>query len=206
MENTAVISYDDAYCLVKIKEGDEYFFNLLFERYRDRLFSYLHGITKSKEVSEEFVLDVFLKLWHGREAITEIQHFEAFLFRVAHNKAVDFFRAVSRNKALQQSIWESMKDLSAAEAADDHILFKSTHALMKEAIDQLSPQRKKVFELRNYEDMSYAQISKVLNLSPHTVRNHLASSVQFIRKYLQKHSALMVSLSEAYFEIWRDIK
>lgn len=205
MEDRPDISYDDAYCLVKIKEGDEFFFNLIFEKYRNQLFSYLFKVTKSREVSEEYVLDIFLKLWHGREAITEIQHFEGFLFKVAHNKAVDFFRAVSRNKVLQQSIWDSINDLAAPQQADDSILFKTTQTLIKEAINQLSPQRKKVFELRHYEDLSYAQISAEMDLSPNTVRNHLASSVQFIRDYLQQHSAKMILLSAAYYEVWKDL-
>jgi RNA polymerase sigma-70 factor (family 1) len=200
------ISYDDAYSLSRIKEGDEYFFNLIFEKYRNQLFSYLFKVTKSREVSEEYVLDIFLKLWHGREAITEIRHFEGFLFKVAHNKAVDFFRAASRNKELQQSIWDSIHHMSASEEADASILFKSTHELIREAIEQLSPQRKKVFELRHHDDLSYAQISAVMHLSPNTVRNHLAASIQFIRDYLDKHSVQMIMLSSAYFDLWKDLK
>ena len=191
--------YDDAYCLSKIQEGDEHFFNLIFGKYRNQLFAYLYKITKSKELSEEIVLDVFLKLWHGREAITEIQNFEAFLYKVAHNKAIDFFRAAKRSQALQQALWEAITEAPAADNADNRLIFKNTDALIKEAINQLSPQRKKVFELRHYEDLSYAEIAATLKLSSNTVRNHLAASLQFIRDYLEKNNALLL-LFAIYFE------
>lgn len=199
MNEKAKPLYDDKYCLLKIKEGDEYFFNLIFEKYRNQLFTYLYRVTKSREVAEEQVLDVFLKLWHGREAITEIQNFEAFLYRVAHNKAIDFFRAAKRSAALQRALWEAITAGPATDNADNRLIFKNTDALIKEAINQLSPQRKKVFELRHYEELSYAEIAATLNLSSNTVRNHLAASIQFIRDYLEKNNALLLLLA-FYFE------
>jgi RNA polymerase sigma-70 factor (ECF subfamily) len=185
--------YDDQYCLIKIKEGDEFFFNVIFEKYRDQLFTYLYKISKSKEVAEEIVLDVFLKLWHGREAITEIQKLEAFLYAVAHNKAIDFFRAAKRSPVLQQAVWEVLTDMTTAtDSADARLHQQHLEVLIKEAIDQLSPQRKKVFELRQNEGLSYAEIAAAMNLSTHTVRNHLAASIEFIREYLHKNNVLLL--------------
>lgn len=187
--------YDDEYCLLRIQEGDEHFFNLIFEKYRDQLFAYLFRVTKSKEVSEEIVLDVFLKLWHGRQAITEIQNLQAFLFRVACHKAIDFFRAAKRSHALQEVLWEKITVASAGESADNRLLQKNAESLINEAINQLSPQRKRVFELRKYEDLSYAEIAETLQLSSNTVRNHLAAALQFIRYYLQKNNALVILMT-----------
>jgi len=188
-------SYNEQYCLAQIKEGNEYYFNLIFEKYRNRLFAYLFKVTKSKETAEEIVLDVFLKLWHGRDVITEIQNLESFLYRVAHNKAIDFFRATKRSPLVQQAVWEVIVAATASESADTTLLQNNLKALLKEAINQLSPQRKKVFELRTYEDLSYAEIARALNLSSNTVRNHLAASVQFIRDYLQKNNGLILLLT-----------
>jgi RNA polymerase sigma-70 factor (family 1) len=191
--------YDDAYCLVKIKEGDEFYFNIIFEKYRNQLFTYLYKVSKSKEIAEEIVLDVFLKLWHGREAITEIQKLESFLYTVAHNKAIDFFRAAKRSPVLQQAVWDAMSDIATADSADARLQHSNLEVLIREAIDQLSPQRRKVFELRQEKGLSYAEIAAALNLSPNTVRNHLAASVEFIREYLRKNNAVLI-LPAAFFE------
>jgi len=184
------LQYDDNYCLSKMSGGDEYFFNLIFEKYRNQLFAYLFKVTKSRETAEEIVLDVFLKLWHGREAVTEIENLGAFLFRVAHNKAIDFFRAAKRNPKMQQEIWELISEATSYETADKKLLNKNIEELVQSATDQLSPQRRKVYYLRNNEDLSYSEIAKELNLSSLTVRNHLAASVKFIKEFLLKNDLL----------------
>jgi RNA polymerase sigma-70 factor (ECF subfamily) len=193
--NEKVSLYDDSYCLSRIKEGDEHFFNLVFEKYRNQLFAYLFKVTKSRETAEEVVLDVFLKLWHGREAVTEIENLEAFLFRVAHNKAIDFFRAAKRNPTMQQEIWELITEAISYETADKKLLDKNIEELVQSAVNQLSPQRKKVYYLRNNEDLSYNEIASALNLSTNTVRNHLAASLQFIREYLLKNDLLKLMIA-----------
>ncbi len=190
---------DNAYCLARISEGDEHCFNLIFKKYRDRIYGYLFSVTKSREASEEMVLDIFLKIWHGREGATEIRDLEAYLFRIAHRRAIDFFRATKRSPELQDAIWEAMATVPGPDDADTLIHRKNIEQLIKEAVNQLSPQRKKVFELRNLEDMSYAEIGESMQLSSNTVRNHLAAAVQSIRAYLLKNKALLL-LPSWFFE------
>jgi DNA-directed RNA polymerase specialized sigma24 family protein len=66
-------------------------------------------ITKSHEIAEEIVVDVFLKLWMGRELTLHIRNMEAFLSTVACNKAMNFFRLTARNQRLQKVVEESME-------------------------------------------------------------------------------------------------
>jgi len=186
-------SYDDAYCLMKIKDGNEFFFNLIFDKYKSNLFEYLFKILKSKEVAEEIVSDVFIKLWQGKEIITEIQNFEAFIHRVAYNKAIDFFRASKRSPSMQQAIWDIINDVPSTEYADKNLILKNYAALVYEAIDQLSPQRQKVIKLRVDEELSYAEIAQKLQLSTNTVRNHIAASIQFIKEHLAKNNSLFLT-------------
>jgi RNA polymerase sigma-70 factor (family 1) len=186
--------YDNEFLLLKISKGDQGAFNILFERYRNHLFTYLIKITKSAETSEEIVLDVFLKLWHGKELIPQIENFDAFLFRVAHNKAIDYLRSVKRNPVLQQQVWELMQEPLSDEDADKPILFKNTEAIIGDAIAHLSPQRKKVFYLHHRDGFTNDEIARRLQLSPNTVRNHLTASVEFIRKFLSGNLDLMVFL------------
>ena len=184
--------YTDGYCLLKISEGDEKFFNIIFHRYRDRLFTYLYRVTKSSETAEEIVLDVFLKLWQNRDKVIEIRDLNAFLYRMAYHKAVNFFRSVKRSPQLQQKIWDLMNDAVSTETADKRVLGSDIERIVQLAIDQLSSQRRKVYYLRNSEGLSYDDISKRLNLSPNTVRNHLAASVQFIKEFLKSTGAYIL--------------
>lgn len=187
-------AYNTSTVLLKISLGEVAAFNALFEQYRNQLFTYLYKITKSTEASEEMVLDVFLKIWNGREALTEIENFDAFLFRIAHNKAIDFLRAFKKKPEMQQQVWEAMQEPPSGEYADNQLLLKNAETIISEAVAQLSPQRQKVFYLHNYHNLTNVEIAHHLNLSKNTVRNHLATSVEFIRKFLSDHPGTLVSL------------
>lgn len=186
--------YDESYCLLKISEGDERFFNLIFEKYRDRLFTYLFKVTKSRETAEEIVLDVFLKLWHGRELIRTVERLEPFLFRVAYHKAVDFFRSASRNPKLLQQTRDQMVSMGPYYGADHRLIESEVTEAVQAAIKNLTPQRQKVYYLRTHEGLSYADIARRLNLSHNTVRNHLSASLQFIRDYVSRHDLSKILL------------
>ncbi|MCK9303840.1 MAG: RNA polymerase sigma-70 factor [Bacteroidales bacterium] len=172
--------------LQRVAGGDQVAFGLIFERYRNRLFTYLVKVTKSRETSEEIVLDVFLKIWTGRELIKEIANFEAFIFRVAHNKAIDFLRTLQTKPEVQKQVWEKMEIISN-DATDDKIIQKETAQNIETAVKNLSPQRRKVYLLSREEGLSYDQIARRLHISSNTVRNHVSASLEFIRNFINKN-------------------
>src|SRR5579859_5286981 len=94
----------DTDLLYEIASGNETAFRVLFNARYEKLFNYLLRITKSREIAEEIATDVFLKLWMGRELMNEISNLDAFLYKVAYNKALDFFRVAARNNRLQRLI------------------------------------------------------------------------------------------------------
>lgn len=179
-------SATDRELLSLIAGGDQKAFNRLFDQYRDQLFHYLQKITRSNETAEEIVLDVFLKIWAGRTILTEIDNFEAFLFHVAKNKGLDFLRWVQRDKLQQSELWKRLQAASRLESADEKVLLEDIANTVKQAVEQLSPQRKKVYQLSRDQGFTYEQIGKRLHLSTHTVRNHLAASLQIIRSHLDR--------------------
>lgn len=177
--------------LCQIAEGNETAFKTLFEKYRSKLYHYLFHITKSREVAEEIVMDVFLKLWLGREMVREIDHFDAFLFRVAQNKAIDFLRSVNRDHTLRYHVWEEMQ--AAAETADSRVICTEIETTIRQAVRHLSPQRQLVYQLSREDNLTHDQIASRLNLSKNTIKNHIVESVRFIRGYLHSHQD-MISL------------
>ncbi|MBA2561605.1 MAG: hypothetical protein H0V14_01575 [Chitinophagaceae bacterium] len=82
---SATTLYNEQVLFQQIAEGNEKAFKSLFDTYRSRLFYYISRFVKSDQVAEELVMDVFLKIWMGRELVKQIENFDAFLFRVAHN-------------------------------------------------------------------------------------------------------------------------
>src|SRR5688572_12075580 len=84
--------------LHKIAEGDQSAFATLFDSFHHTLGSFIYSITKSKELAEEIVLDVFLKIWMTREALTEVKNFKAYLFTVSRNAAISSLRKIASER------------------------------------------------------------------------------------------------------------
>lgn len=181
--------------LQQIADGHEPSFRVLYDRYWARLYNYLMRITKSHEITEEIVTDVFLKLWTGRELLQNIQHMDGFLRRVAYNKAMDFFKISSRDARLQQVIAGRMADAADADA-DRRLLENEYRHILQQAIQQLSPQRRLIFTLSREEGLTHEQIARQLHLSRNTVRNSMAEALKSIRQYLHKHDI------DTYIAVW----
>jgi RNA polymerase sigma-70 factor (family 1) len=174
----------DRILLTQIASGDEKAFNRLFESRRAKLFNYLFDIVKSREVAEEMVTDVFLKIWFGRELVTEIQNIDAFLFKIAYHKALKFLRTASRRQDIQKLIFYEMEK-AAWNEAEDRLTREEYRQLLMNAIAQLTPQRQLVYRLSREEGMTHEQIAAALDLSPNTIKNHITESTKFIRSFLQ---------------------
>lgn len=171
--------------LTRVAAGDEKAFRDLFGKYYGQLYQYIFGFIKSKQVSEELVMDVFLKIWLGRDLITQIEKFDAFLFRVAHNKSIDFLRSVAKDPKLKDLLWENIQLANDAQS-DSSILIQEYEIKLREAISLLSPQRRKVYQLSREQDMTHDQIAAQLHLSKNTINNHIVEAQRFIRTYLSK--------------------
>jgi RNA polymerase sigma-70 factor (family 1) len=193
------VNYDrntnDKTLLTHITNGDEKAFNILFEKYRNRFYSHLVKITKSKEIAEEATLDVFFKIWNARQVLDQIENFESFLFRVVHNKGLDYLRKAKRSRLVQQEIWSDLEDLASSSGADERLLAADTENVINIAINLLTPQRREAFRLSREEFLTYDQIAERMQISPNTVRNHISSALQFIRGHLDKGPEIATIIS-----------
>ena len=177
---------DETFLLHEIAQGNEMAFRTLFESHKDKLYNYIFRITRSKEISEEIVIDVFLKIWIGRDLITEIRNFEGFIQKVACNKALDFLRIAARHKRLQELI--SRELISAPAPLADHTALEyECQDILHKALAQLSPQRRLIFSLSRNQGLSHEEIANKLNLSRNTVRNTVVEALKTVRQYLKDH-------------------
>ena len=189
---------DDGTLLNRLAAGDEEAFNILFERYRSRLYNYLLKVTKSPEISEETIIDIFVKLWIGRELMDRVQNLESFLHKVAYHKAIDFLRVAARHARLQQSYIDQVT--AEPEKLPDELLIDAEfRQMLRKAVYQLPPKRRLIYTLSREQGLTHDQIARTLNLSRNTVKNSIMSATKSINEYLQDNGSVKAFLPLFFF-------
>jgi RNA polymerase sigma-70 factor (ECF subfamily) len=186
--------HNDRDLLLQVANGNEQAFKALFDNYHSRLFQYILNLTKSKEAAEELVMDVFTKLWLGRDTLTEIENVDGFLFRIAHNKSIDFLRSAARNRNLSDFIWDRIQ-VPEHSNPDQLLMIKEYEAKLKEAINAMTPARRRVYQMSREQGLTHQQIAEELNVSKNTVTNQVMEAQRFIRNYLLKHVDIIIIMT-----------
>jgi RNA polymerase sigma-70 factor (ECF subfamily) len=186
--------HNDRDLLLQVANGNEQAFKALFDNYHSRLFQYILNLTKSKEAAEELVMDVFTKLWLGRDTLTEIENIDGFLFRIAHNKSIDFLRSAARNRNLSDFIWDRIQVPEHANP-DQLLMIKEYETKLKEAINLMTPARRRVYQMSREQGLTHQQIAEELNVSKNTVTNQVMEAQRFIRNYLLKHVDIIIIMT-----------
>jgi len=182
---TQTAPYNEKELLLRVSTGDESAFAVLFAHHRDQLFGYLLKITKSRDMAEEIVSDVFLKLWVGRELLVNIENLGGFLHKVAHNKAMDFFKTTARQARLQQQYalrLDRLGDKDSFEVLEE----QECRRIVLEAVNQLPPQRQLIYKMSREQGLTHEQIATALNLSRHTIKNAIIAANRSISEHLQQ--------------------
>ena len=168
-----------------MSKGDEFAFHILFDQYRDRVFSIAWRITGVRSVAEDVVQEVFIKLWINREKLPEVENFNAYLNTVIRNHIFNNLRRI----AYEQTFLEELIKQGLLNTHDfsDPVLYNELQNLVHKAIKQLLPQQKRVFQLSRVEGLTHAQIASTLNISRSTVKGHMVTALRSIKSFLSAH-------------------
>jgi RNA polymerase sigma-70 factor (family 1) len=178
-------TYDERDLMQQVATGNQDAFARIFETYRQPLYTYLLAITKSAVVAEDILVDVFMKLWIGREMMLRIENLEGFLHKVAYNKAMDFFKTTARHARLQQVYAQRINDQSER-SLDDWLIDEECLKILQDAVNQLPPQRKLIYTLSREQGLTHEEIAQALKLSRNTVKSTIMAATRSISEYLQK--------------------
>ncbi len=179
-------------------DGDRNAFAELYNFYAPLLFNIVFPLTnRSRQDTEEIIQDLFVKLWSKRDKMLTIQSFRPFIFRVARNGVIDWYRKNETKKEYSTFYHEINRESSVS--VTDELLFQEYYSIALEAIDKLSPRQKQIFNLRHTEDLSLDEIAAKLGISIFAVKKQLYEAIRFVKEYLRKHGEWMLVLPFLFF-------
>ena len=167
----------DEQLIKKFQKGDIGAFNQIVYRYKDRLLNFIYRFVNDIDKSEDLVQDTFLKLYTHKDSYKEIAKFSTWLYTIAANLAKTELRKIKRRKTF------SISDLSnndrefviSSEAiGPDDMDIKSTFEKnIQIALERLSIDFKTIIILRDIQELSYDEISKIMKLPIGTVKSRI---------------------------------
>ena len=184
-------SQDEAQALVKaLKEGNQLAFSIVYKTYAAQTFSLAFKYLLNKELAEDAVQNLFLKLWLKKEEIDETKHINRYLFTMLKNDLLNTLRDSKKNIYLLEDCLSMVLELE--DNSQNENLKQEQMNIIQQALEQLSPQRRKVFEMKVSGKYSNQEIADKLNLSINTIKFQYSQSLKQIRATVGELSLLLL--------------
>ncbi|WP_281503861.1 RNA polymerase sigma-70 factor [Arenibacter sp. F26102] len=163
-----------------LKNGNQKAFKSLFEQYWEAMFLKANSILRDREVAQDIVQEIWIKLWNQREKL-EISNFESYIFR---SVSYGCFKYLRDNKftTSQLQIIDSLS-VSNPDVDNQHNL-EATQKVIDKSLEELSPRCQEIFTLSRLEDMPNEEIAGKLGISRRSVENQVSLALKVIRRHL----------------------
>ena len=142
-------------------------FDELYNRYAQRVFNFLNKKVKNQSESEDLLQKVFLKIHESKHHYNEKYKFEQWLFVIARSQALDHFRATSR----YQKRLDGFAAIETNPASEDFL-----------DLPHLDEDQKELLEMKFIDELSYQEISKIVNVSEVSLRKKVSRLIGRLKK------------------------
>lgn len=179
MENFQKKTESEAELLAAVRMGCKASFEKIYRLYKSKVYWNIRRQINDPAIAEELMQDVFIKIWEKKTGLDLEKPFGAYLFRIGKSRVIDFCRKAKRDKAVMDSL-----QMIATEISDEPMesnLSQDEGDFLRQAIDLLSPQRKKIFMLCKLEGKSYEEVSKLIGISTSTISDHIVKATKILK-------------------------
>jgi len=163
-----------------LRKGSPFAFELLFERYSQKLYRFSLSYLKSETEAEEIVQDVFLKLWENRNKLRNETSFQSYLFTIAFNAIRKHFNRKNRDERFRSDLLETISEENPS--LENHLDFETLVGKLDELIEQMPLRRKEIFLKRKKEEKSVHDIATEMHISPKTVENQITEAMKYLKE------------------------
>ena len=168
------------------QNGDKNSYEQLFKFYYPFLYNYGLKHTTDKYLLEDCIQELFLEIWEKANE-KNIKSFKAYIFQAFRNKLYRSFLKNKRtiitgfaNNIIHPSVFEISKEDFIIEGEIEHEKFSSLY----QSISKLSKRQQEIIYLRFHLNLSYEEISAIMNISYQVSRNLLYQAIKTLKKSL----------------------
>src|SRR6267378_3625972 len=176
----------DEELMLRYGKGDAAAFEALYRRHRLPLYRFLLRQVGNKDTAEELFQDLWMRVVNSRGRYEVRAKFTSWVYAIAHNRLMDFYRANGRASFLSHEESESvLEDLPAADLRLDR---KRAVERLLAALGELPDAQREAFLLQQESELSIEEIAAATGVSPETAKSRLRYAVAKLRASLGKKS------------------
>ncbi|MFS8616759.1 MAG: RNA polymerase sigma-70 factor [Solitalea sp.] len=189
---TGYVEFDGTALIELLQARDEQAFEQLFKAFYKPLHAYAFVMLKDETEAEEMVQRVFVTLWNKCERLTIESSLKAYLYRAVRNECLNYLKHQKVRAAYR--VYYRARPEGGEERADDRLVAGELRVRLREAMDQLPPQCRTIFQLSRFEQLKYREIADELGISVKTVENQMGKALRLMRVKLSEFLPLFVLL------------
>lgn len=178
----------------RMATDDRQAFARFFSHYHGRLLKFALLYVRSRELAEEAVSDVFLKLWQKRTTLVEVHNLNSYLYIAVKNQALNYLQKVGNQPGV--SLDEVPMALTVELMTPEReLLTAELQAEIQRAVEKLPPQCKIIFRLIREDGLKYKEVAEIMGISVKTIEVQMGIAIKKISVELQQHLQMRSSAS-----------
>lgn len=180
---------DEALVAAYIEKDDQQAFRRLVERHQERVFGFLMGMVRDRDVANDLFQETFLRVIRAmqeeRGSYTQQGRWIAWVLRIARNAALDHLRKRKKWRDVgddETSFWDRLPDTGPA--LDDRLDLAEKLRELEECIGRLPDEQREVVLLRHETDLTFREIAELTGVSINTALGRMRYALINLRKML----------------------
>ena len=178
-------------CWKSFIQGNRDALGALFRRHYPHLYKYGHKICSDTEILEDCIQELFIELWQSKNPAPTIS-IKAYLLKAIKYKLL---KALHKRNNIRLHA-DMPEDIHFEISYETFIIDKQEHAEKTKkvinALEQLSARQKEIIYLKFYQDLSYEEVSEIMNINYQVARNLMSQAIKTLKKILLLVSAFSI--------------
>ena len=185
-ENNLNINSSDSDLIESFCKGNQNAFNFIVRKYQKKIYWVIRKMVVEHDDADDITQEVFLKLYRSLGDFRGESKFFTYLYKIAINYSLNHLnrneKILSRKVDMDNSYFKSPDKI-----ADENFTSKERTKLLEEAIKSLPVQQRAVFNMRYYDNLTYEEISTILDKSVGGMKANYFHAIKKLEKFLKQH-------------------
>lgn len=185
---------DDNKLIEEYLNGDEKAFEILYERYKRCVFSFIISMVNDFETANDIFQEVFISVLNNLKNYQK-GNFKAWIFLIARNKVIDYFKSqkskfekeiISLDESIDTKSNLTYNDIIKSDFDPEKNLIKQfEQEKIQKALEKLPPQYKEIILLKHFSDLKFLEISEILNTPINTLLSRFKRAIEMLQKIMK---------------------